>query len=65
MICVEQTTNLAGGRVWPLERLDGVLDVAKANDLRTHLDGARLLNAAAATGVPARKVGRAVRFRLD
>jgi threonine aldolase len=50
---VEQTTNLGGGRVWPQAKIDEVLAVAKEFGLRTHLDGARLLNAAVAAGVPA------------
>jgi threonine aldolase len=53
LVSVEQTTNLAGGRVWPLEQVRGVLEVAARHQLRTHLDGARLLNAVVASGVPA------------
>ena len=53
LVSVEQTTNLAGGNVWPLDQLRKVVEVAKANDLRLHLDGARLLNAVVASGVPA------------
>jgi threonine aldolase len=53
LVHVEQTTNLMGGRVWPLERLEAVLGVAVEHGLRSHLDGARLLNAVVASGVPA------------
>jgi threonine aldolase len=53
LVSVEQTTNLAGGRIWPLEQIRDVLDVARAHGLRAHLDGARLLNAVVATGVSA------------
>jgi threonine aldolase len=53
LVSVEQTTNLAGGRVWPLEQVRAVLEVAARHRLRTHLDGARLLNAVVASGVPA------------
>ena len=53
LVSVEQTTNLAGGRVWPLETMREVLTIARAASLRAHLDGARLLNAVVATGVPA------------
>jgi len=53
LVSVEQTTNLAGGRVWPLEQLDEVLATARKHSLRAHLDGARLLNACAASGVEA------------
>jgi threonine aldolase len=50
---VEQTTNMGGGRVWPLQTIDEVLATATRHGLRTHLDGARLLNAVVASGVPA------------
>jgi threonine aldolase len=50
LLMVEQTTNLGGGRVWPLARIEEVLAVAKEFGLRTHLDGARLLNATVASG---------------
>jgi threonine aldolase len=53
LVCVEQTTNMGGGRVWPLEQVRGVLNVAARRGLSTHLDGARLLNAAVAGGVDA------------
>lgn len=53
LVSVEQTTNEPGGRIWPLERVDDVLAAARDSGLRTHLDGARLLNAVVATGVPA------------
>jgi threonine aldolase len=50
LLMVEQTTNLGGGRVWPLAKIEEVLAVAEEFGLRTHLDGARLLNAAVASG---------------
>jgi threonine aldolase len=53
LVSVEQTTNIGGGRVWPLEQLRAVLLVAREHGLRAHLDGARLLNAVVASGVPA------------
>ena len=53
LVCVEQTTNLGGGRVWPLEQIRGVLGVAAESGLHAHLDGARLLNAVVASGIPA------------
>ena len=54
LLWVEQTTNLGGGSVWSLERLRAVTAVARDHGLRTHLDGARLMNAVVASGVPAR-----------
>ena len=52
LVSVEQTTNVGGGRVWRLEQVREVLEVARAHHLRAHLDGARLMNAAVASGVP-------------
>ena len=53
LVSVEQTTNLGGGRVWPLDSIREVLRTARSHGLRAHLDGARLMNAVVATGVPA------------
>jgi len=53
LVSVEQTTNVGGGRVWPLESVRAVLEVAAGYDLRAHLDGARLMNAVVASGVSA------------
>lgn len=53
LVSVEQTTNLAGGRIWPLSQIREVLEVARARGMRAHLDGARLLNAVVVTGVSA------------
>jgi threonine aldolase len=49
VVSVEQTTNMGGGRVWPLERIHEVLEVARDRGLRTHMDGARLMNAVVAS----------------
>jgi threonine aldolase len=53
LVSVEQTTNMGGGRVWPQEALRAVVEVARRHDMRTHMDGARLMNAVVASGVPA------------
>ena len=53
VVSVEQTSNLGGGRVWPLSVVQDVLEVARRHGLRTHMDGARLMNAVVASGVPA------------
>jgi threonine aldolase len=53
LVSVEQTTNMGGGRVWPLEAVQGVLEAARGHGLRAHMDGARLMNAVVASGVPA------------
>jgi threonine aldolase len=53
LVCVEQPTNMGGGRVWPVDQMRDVLAVAARHALATHLDGARLMNAVVASGVDA------------
>ncbi|HUT24350.1 MAG TPA: low-specificity L-threonine aldolase [Sumerlaeia bacterium] len=55
LVCVENTHNRGGGSIWPLETIEEVAAVARANGLRLHLDGARLWNASVATGIPERE----------
>ncbi len=50
MVVVENTSNLGGGSVWPLERVAQVRQVCDELGLHLHLDGARLWNAAVASG---------------
>jgi threonine aldolase len=58
LVCVENTHNGGGGRVWPLAQVREVTAEARRHGLAAHLDGARLLNAAVASGVPAAEYGR-------
>lgn len=51
LVCVENTSNLGGGSCYDVTVLDEIAHVAKALGCSTHLDGARIFNAAAATGV--------------
>ncbi|HET6412780.1 MAG TPA: GntG family PLP-dependent aldolase [Anaeromyxobacter sp.] len=51
---IENTHNGAGGSVWPLERVREIGRVAASHGLEVYLDGARLMNACAASGVAAR-----------
>jgi threonine aldolase len=53
LLTLEQTTNFSGGAIWPLPQLQAVRDAARAHGLKCHMDGARLLNASAATGIAA------------
>jgi threonine aldolase len=53
VVSVEQTSNLGGGRVWPLATIQSILEVARRHGLRAHMDGARLMNAVVASGVSA------------
>jgi threonine aldolase len=52
VVCLENTHNGAGGVVIPLERIREIRAMALEAGLRVHLDGARLWNASAASGVP-------------
>jgi threonine aldolase len=56
ILAVENTHNTAGGTVWPLEELRELVATARELGLRTHLDGARLMNAAVASGVAASEI---------
>ena len=53
LVEVEQTANRGGGACWSVEALQAVTDAAHAHGLSTHMDWARLMNAAVALGVPA------------
>jgi threonine aldolase len=55
LVCMENTHNLGGGSIWPLEKIEAVANVARELRLKLHLDGARLWNASAATGIPEKK----------
>jgi threonine aldolase len=48
LVCLENTSNMAGGTVYPTARVDEICDQAHALGLKVHLDGARIFNAAAA-----------------
>jgi threonine aldolase len=53
LVAVEQTSNAGGGSVWPLALLADVLTTAHEQDMKTHMDGARLMNAVVAARVTA------------
>ncbi len=55
LLCLENTHNRAGGAVFPPEDFAAVSEAAREQGLKVHLDGARLFNAQAATGIPARE----------
>ena len=59
LICLENTHNRAGGAVIPLEQMEAVYSLARSRSIPLHLDGARLFNAAVATGIPAHRYGAA------
>src|SRR5437764_166020 len=58
LVCLENTHNRGGGRVYPLDKIQVISDWAHRHGLLMHLDGARLWNAVVATGVPAAEWAR-------
>ncbi len=58
LVCLEQTHNLGGGSVWPLDQIQEVTDAARSLQLKIHIDGARLFNASIATATPVQDYAR-------
>jgi threonine aldolase len=58
LVCLENTHNRGAGRVQPYDDVVEICCWARAHGLRTHLDGARLFNAVAASGIPAERWAR-------
>jgi len=50
LVCIENTCNRGGGRVFPLANVEAIAEVCRANGLALHMDGARLFNAMRAEG---------------
>jgi threonine aldolase len=50
LVCLENTSNMHGGVVYPQEVADDVCDKAHAAGLKVHLDGARIFNASVTAG---------------
>ena len=55
IVAMENTHNAAGGRVFPLDEAQAISKICRENEVAVHLDGARIFNAQAATGIPARE----------
>lgn len=53
LVCLENTHNGHGGRIYPIDEMEAVSRWARDHGLAVHLDGARLFNAVVASGVPA------------
>lgn len=51
LVCLENTHNRGGGTVQPYEEVEAICQWARSHNLATHLDGARLWNAAVASGI--------------
>jgi threonine aldolase len=53
LVSIEQTTNLGGGAIWPLNMINDMCNLAHNHGLYVHMDGARLFNATIASGISA------------
>ena len=58
LVTLENTHNRGGGKIFPYENVEAICRWARQNDLRTHLDGARLFSAVVATGIEATRWAR-------
>src|SRR5579871_342050 len=59
-ICLEHAHNMGGGTLYPLEGIDAICDRAHERGMKVHMDGARIFNAVAASGVPASRIAAKV-----
>jgi threonine aldolase len=50
-VCLENTHNRGGGKVYPIEKIEAISAWTRKNNLVLHLDGARIWNAIVATGI--------------
>lgn len=57
LLWLENTHNMGGGIVQSLAAMDELVALARAHEIKVHLDGARMFNAAVALGVDARELG--------
>lgn len=58
LVCLEDTHNMAGGTIYPVEVIDEVCARAHEHGLKVHIDGARIFNAAVATATPVSRITR-------
>jgi threonine aldolase len=58
LVCVENTHNMAGGKVFPQRDIDEIAVLAADRGIRMHLDGARLWNASASSKHPLKQLAR-------
>jgi threonine aldolase len=52
VVAIENTHNAAGGKIFPLDEARAISKICRDHDVAMHIDGARIFNAAAATGTP-------------
>ena len=60
LVWLENTHNMAGGTVYPIDQVDEICHQAHERGLKVHIDGARIFNAAAAANAPVSRIARQV-----
>lgn len=58
LVGLENTSNKGGGTVYSLEQIDSIREVCKSNNLKFHLDGARVFNAIVESDYSAKDLGK-------
>jgi len=56
LVSIENTHNMWGGNVYPMETIHEICDGAHDRGVKVHMDGARIFNAAESTGLPVREI---------
>lgn len=62
LICIENTNNLNAGFVVPLENINQVCELGRANNIPVYMDGARIFNASIASGLSVKEIVKNVDF---
>lgn len=60
LVCIEQTSMMAGGTIYPLKTIQEICQVAHQKGAKVHMDGARLFNAVVASGISAQDFAKPV-----
>ncbi|MEJ2235220.1 MAG: low-specificity L-threonine aldolase [Syntrophobacterales bacterium] len=60
LVCLENTHNRGGGTVYTVERTTSITKLASSQNMKVHLDGARLFNAALANGTTVQELSSGV-----
>lgn len=58
LVCIENSTNRGGGTCYPIEIIDSIASIAKKNDCKSHIDGARIFNSSIATGLDVSRLSK-------
>ncbi len=57
LVCLENTVNRGGGKIFPMQAIKEIETVCRTHDLKMHLDGSRLFNALTASGESPKNFG--------